>query len=188
MVDLTTRRGARVEFLEPERGPRPIEAIGNDPCAGVPAMLPKVRERMVEQPAPDVVLDTVDRCLERAGRGTLLTAFYRRAVDDHPDEVRYRHRLASAFVGLGDVPEALRLVAQVLAADPDYAPSLFLKGLLLGSRPPAERTQDVLRQAYAAWSRLLEVDPTHKGFGTVDTDQVRARVAQWRRTLEKDTP
>jgi len=180
VIDLRTRAARRAVLLTAKPPPR---ASGD--CETVVGMLPQIRERLAEAPPKDSVLDTVDRCLADLGRGPELVSLYRLASAAQPTLAGYRYRLASAFVTLGDVDEALRHLDAALALVDRHPRTLFLKGLLLASR--ADDDPEARRGARDAWRALLKVAPEHEGFGGIGPEEIRRSVAAWTKHLDRPT-
>jgi len=179
-----TRQGLRAA-LDPLLGDAaPVPLRRADPsCDEVRRLLPQFRQNLTRQPPPAGVLDTMSGCLERSGELLVLAELLAAGVAAHPGELALQHRLVATLVQLGDEDEARRRLLPARQQAPDAPEGLFLEGLLqrrTGDQAGLERTR-------AAWTRLLEIAPTHRGMGRIPPETIRRELAEIERRLGTST-
>ncbi|MDE0957455.1 MAG: tetratricopeptide repeat protein [Planctomycetota bacterium] len=83
------------------------------------------------------------------------TRWYRRSLEQDPDDVRALHNLGHLAQQAGDVPRALELFRQATTTRPDHSPSWNSLGALLAPIDPL--------QARICFERAVEEEPRYRG-------------------------
>jgi len=167
--DGSERFGSLASGFDPgpsEGLPSPAPLEPPEGCDEVLRLSEDFGARLEQRVPPSGVLDTMELCLAASGRLYDLAALLRRGLTAHPEASPLRQRFARTMLQLGDVDEARRQAEEILRRQPDDPEALFLLGLTLSQRP--EPSAEQLRQARAAWRRLLDREPNFVGLGGYD--------------------
>lgn len=129
----------------------------------------------------DKHLNGIEEMASNTGRSFALIDLYREVYDKLGPSHYVAPRLAWAYLNLGQVDLARKVVDASLKVRPDDARLYFVHGYLLGRE--REMNNDVLKEVHAAWTRALSLDPKLERLFGVRADVVRDRVAQMERLL-----